>query len=372
MRLYFLPRTQSVPPYNPPKDILDKSVVFECLAPEEAKIVNLAMQNANGTDEAFDDIVVVNRCWKGKCDGRWKPARARHCSECGVCRAGFDHHCAFVSAYSRKRADEEFANCLTTPYMPSFLLMLLLAPTALIILCLPIYRPFGRRFLNAMHLSRADEQFSWWWDWWPSWIVAGGPLGRYGGAIVLAWREIDRRDGGGLFRLSTGVLIVFGLFLTGIASVSRCRAAMIDIQALAYTTVRLIRAGHLTIDRERARAHSRTQHAIDDLHAANRAIPEGLTASLKRFAEIKHFFIPLNDIDGDGEIVATLAGENPYDLGIKGNWEAVMGEGIGWLLPWKAIRRGMGDEIYNWPISSLVKARLITEAKRRRGLETDT
>jgi len=74
--------------------------MFECLAPEEAKVVNLAVQRASGNDEPFDDLVVVNRCWKGTCNGRWKPARARHCSECGVCRAGFDHHCAFVSLES--------------------------------------------------------------------------------------------------------------------------------------------------------------------------------------------------------------------------------------------------------------------------------
>ena len=97
MRLYVLPRTQSVPPYNPPKDILDKTTIFECLGPEEAKIINLEVQRASGAEEPFDDLVVVNRCWKGKCNGRWKPARTRHCSDCGVCRAGFDHHCAFVS-----------------------------------------------------------------------------------------------------------------------------------------------------------------------------------------------------------------------------------------------------------------------------------
>jgi len=104
--------------------------------------------------------------------------------------------------------------------MPTFLLTLLLAPTALNVCCLPIYSPFGQRFGQALRLARADQQFAWWWNWWPSWIVAGGPLGRYGGAVVLAWREMDRRDGGGLFRLSSGVLIAVGLFLTAIAGVS--------------------------------------------------------------------------------------------------------------------------------------------------------
>lgn len=86
---------------------------------------------------------------------------------------------------------------------------------------------------------------------------------------------------------------------------------------------------------------------------------------LNRFADIKHFFVPSKENDGEGEVVATLPGENPYDLGTKGNWELVMGQGLGWLLPWRAIRRGMGDEIYNWPISPVVKARLVAKAESR-------
>jgi hypothetical protein len=134
---------------------------------------------------------------------------------------------------------------------------------------------------------------------------------------------------------------------------------------LAYTTIRLIREGHLTIDRERSRAHSRTLHAIAKLQAANKEIPEDLKLALSRFADIKHFFIPSTDVNEEGEVVATLPGENPYDLGTRGNWELVMGKGLGWLLPWRAIRRGMGDEIYNWPISPIVKARLVAEAESR-------
>jgi hypothetical protein len=74
--------------------------------------------------------------------------------------------------------------------------------------------------MEAFRLSRSNDQFDWWWNWWPSWIVAGGPLGRYGGGVVLGWKELDRRDGGGLFRLSSGVLIAVGMGLTCIAGVS--------------------------------------------------------------------------------------------------------------------------------------------------------
>jgi hypothetical protein len=74
---------------------------------------------------------------------------------------------------------------------------------------------------------------------------------------------------------------------------------------------------------------------------------------------------------GKGEIVFTLPGENPYDLGATGNWQAVMGKELGWTISWRAIRRGMGDEVFNWPISPSVKARLVAEAKRRHGRQID-
>ena len=74
--------------------------------------------------------------------------------------------------------------------------------------------------MQAYRLSRSLTQFTWWWDWWPSWIVAGGPIGRYAGGVVLAWRELDRADGGALFRLSNGVFIAIGLMLSLIAGVS--------------------------------------------------------------------------------------------------------------------------------------------------------
>lgn len=126
----------------------------------------------------------------------------------------------------------------------------------------------------------------------------------------------------------------------------------------------MVLRGHLTIDRERQRSHARTRHAIEKLKAASQPIPAKLEESLRRFTDIHHFYIPLPDTPEEGRIFATLPGESPYDFGTKGNWELVMGRGWGWLNPFRAIRRGMGDEIYNWPIAPSVEARLVAEAKR--------
>lgn len=126
----------------------------------------------------------------------------------------------------------------------------------------------------------------------------------------------------------------------------------------------MIRRGDLTIDRERHKSHTRTRHAIEKLRAASQPIPAKLEDSLRRFTDIHHFHVPLPNDPKAGQIVATLPGESPYDFGTAGNWTLVMGSGRGWLNPLRAIRRGMGDEIYNWPIAPTVEARLIAEAER--------
>jgi hypothetical protein len=101
------------------------------------------------------------------------------------------------------------------------------------------------------------------------------------------------------------------------------------------------------------------------LTTSNQAIPADLTLALDRFADVRHFYVPLEGTGGEGQIVATLPGENPYDFGIRGNWNLVMGKGLSWLLPWKAMRRKMGNEVFNWPVSPKVKARLVAEAESR-------
>lgn len=77
LRLLFLPSKQSVPPRRPEGWLSQSSDIVEC-SPDETP-------------------PTWQTCSKGRCGGRWKPARARHCSDCGVCRVGFDHHCPIVS-----------------------------------------------------------------------------------------------------------------------------------------------------------------------------------------------------------------------------------------------------------------------------------
>lgn len=117
LRLYLLPRKQSVlPPETPVEHCLGE------LAREPDGPVRVSTLRALGLDagqlrrlagertrvlgayldaEAEDlggvtqDVLVLPE-WCGRCS-RTRPARTRHCRECGTCRMGFDHHCAFVS-----------------------------------------------------------------------------------------------------------------------------------------------------------------------------------------------------------------------------------------------------------------------------------
>ncbi|KAJ7746852.1 DHHC palmitoyltransferase-domain-containing protein [Mycena maculata] len=112
-----------------------------------------------------------------KCNGAWKPPRSHHCSTCGVCRIEFDHHCPWVG------------NCVTRSRMKAFLFMLFLAPVAYVVSVFPIYRTLTRHMSLALTVSQHD---AWakrvWWDWFGSWIFAGGPFGRWIFGMALGFR----------------------------------------------------------------------------------------------------------------------------------------------------------------------------------------
>lgn len=362
LRLYFLPRSQSVPPYDPPFEVLDKQVMFACLFPRSASRSRSHLE----LESEFGDVLliteqepIVERCYKGRCGGRWKPARTRHCTQCGVCRAGFDHHCPF------------FANCLTAPYIPTFLAVLLYTPPTVLILSFPLLSPLLHRFIAAYSQAcDSSEIIAYWWNWKWSWVVAGGPVGRFAGGIILGWRELDRQDGGGLYRLAVGLLVAFGFILSGITA------------SLAYSTIRILRDGDFTIDRERSSAHRRILSTIKDL-PREQPIPDKLRQNLARFSDRPAFYLPPRDIDricpGQGQdrkwdchgrknpkgyVVQLNDKARPYDHGPRMNTQLVLGtpwgEGWSWLLPWRAIRPGIeydrGERcLFNWPVAEGVR-----------------
>ncbi|KAK6909471.1 hypothetical protein I203_103490 [Kwoniella mangroviensis CBS 8507] len=343
IRLYFLPSSQSTPPFDPPPAIRNRHVIFQCLSPAEAKAVRLADNVLHDDDDPMSE-----RCYRGKCGGRWKPARARHCTLCGRCRAGWDHHCVF------------FANCLSAPYMRTFLALLLYTPPTIFIISLPLYKSLYNRAKEAYFYSKSDDSIRHkWWDRGYSWVIAGGPIGRYAGGIVLGWRKLDKldEDGGGLVRLNIGLMVGFGIIL-----------ALITI-GLATTTLSLILKGDLTIDRGRSSAHGQALSAIHRLKSKGKPIPPHLESNLSRFSDRRWFYVPLTKglqtHDREGVILQTLEHERPYDHRWKKNLEIVLGSTISWIYPWNAARKAMGDAVFSWPITENVEKRLMEEAERR-------
>nr|KIR88453.1 hypothetical protein I308_01520 [Cryptococcus tetragattii IND107] len=357
LRLYLLPSSQSVPPFDPPPEILNKQVMFACFFSQSS---SRSRYNSEPESEYGDVLQVivqepeVERCYKGRCGGRWKPARTRHCTQCGVCRAGFDHHCPF------------FANCLTAPYIPTFLAVLLYTPPTVLILSLPLLLPLFHRSIAAYtQACDSSEIIAHWWNWKWSWVVAGGPIGRYAGGIILGWRELDRQDGGGLYRLAVGLLIALGFILSGITA------------GLAYSTIQVLQNGDFTIDRERSRAQRRILSTIKDL-PTRQPIPDELRQDLARFSDRPAFYLPPKNLNqlcpqdqnrkwdrrgrkhSNGCIVQLNGNARPYDHGPRANMQLVLGapwgEEWGWLLPWRAIWGGIEHDrgescLFNWPVA---------------------
>jgi hypothetical protein len=117
-------------------------------------------------------------CTKGSCGGAWKPPRTHHCSICGICRIGFDHHCPWLG------------NCVTIYDMKAFLLFLFLVPITWVVCVSPFASLILDHATNALLVSQTSLRIrNLWWDRWYSWL-AGGPLGRYIVGTALGYRDL--------------------------------------------------------------------------------------------------------------------------------------------------------------------------------------
>jgi hypothetical protein len=71
----------------------------------------------------------------------------------------------------------------------TFLALLYVAPTTLVIAVLPIMQPTANNIYLALSVSQADPWTNRvWWDWLGSWVFVGGPFGRWAIGAIFGFR----------------------------------------------------------------------------------------------------------------------------------------------------------------------------------------
>ncbi len=135
------------------------------------------LSSSSGISEIHVELCQANgeplRCYRDDCKGRIKAFRTRHCGDCGTCRVGFDHHCAWF--------DNDVASPAT---LRSFIGFLLSVPPLLSLALGPIIPSAWRTLRRILTFASSDPSIQErWWSRGYSWI--GGPAFRYMVGFVL-------------------------------------------------------------------------------------------------------------------------------------------------------------------------------------------
>jgi len=170
------------PPRTLPEELTQKSITFEC------------------TNERGE----LSPCYKDSCNGRLKPPRTHHCALCGDCRMGFDHHCPWVCNLTFRPLVvliSQIGNCVTIEARKGFVAFLALTSMAVPWAVAGVWGALSSHILNALSASTMDPHtYHVWWDRWYSWVVIGGPPGRWIVGLFLGLR-ITRRPPSGVHQL---------------------------------------------------------------------------------------------------------------------------------------------------------------------------
>ncbi|GAA5997278.1 uncharacterized protein JCM10292_000146 [Rhodotorula paludigena] len=301
---YFAVYLQSLdPPRNkdPPREVQDKRVIFAC-------------------DEVGEPV----RCDRDKCGGAWQSLRTRHCRDCGTCRPGFDHHCAFMDS------------CVCTATLKPFCCFLLYAAVLLAVGLVPL-TPLQWRACREVVSETwwSDEMRRDWWDGWKGWI--GGPVYRYAGALLLGYRQYQRtahkrpliipdvhvrtfQEGALTYaydeplfprlaipHLSTLFISFFAAFITVIALV------------MLAVVVRHARDGVSSVQLERLKLW-RAQDPLEPVYDAR----------IRLWVPL-----PIDEVPAGGAVVLVEPDVPLFDLGAAENWRKMMGrKWWQWFQPW--------------------------------------
>ncbi|KAF9218505.1 hypothetical protein BS17DRAFT_798551 [Gyrodon lividus] len=178
-------------------------------------------------------------CSRDQCQQSWKPPRVHHCSMCGVCRLNYDHHCPWLG------------NCITLDCMKEFLFLLYLVPVTFLVGVAPVIQTLICHAVSAYYTSRSDHWVKEiWWDWFGSWFLFGGPLGRPIFGILLGYpvlqitQEPSGLPGQVIERPHLGIAIMAGIALL----------MSVFCLGLAIVTTRNILRGQTTVETLKSRS----------------------------------------------------------------------------------------------------------------------
>ncbi|GAA5828154.1 hypothetical protein JCM11251_002614 [Rhodosporidiobolus azoricus] len=299
-------------------------VYFESLDPPKQKEPPELIR-AKRTIYACDAVGNPLRCYRDRCNGAWQSIRTRHCRDCGTCRAGFDHHCAFMD------------NCVSASTFKPFFCFLVYA-FFLLLSTLALLAPLQYRVAREVYQQtwRSDLLYRKWWNRKRSW--AGGPVYRYVGGLFLGFlhyptiasdrplfvegvtTHVFRQDSLtfaydvplypslAVPSLNTFLLVGFALMICAIAV------------AMVLVIYRNSRTGLSAVQLERAR-----RWRLQQLQAN----PE-YDARLRLWVPL-----PVEECVEGGAVVLVEPGMPLFDLGAEENWTRLVGKRWwDWLLPW--------------------------------------
>ncbi|ORY74988.1 hypothetical protein BCR35DRAFT_306382 [Leucosporidium creatinivorum] len=321
--VYLVPRPT---PSKPPPDVVSRSVIFEC-TPDGEPV----------------------RCFEDDCAGAWKSLRTRHCRDCGVCQPGFDHHCPFMDACVSANTFKAFACFLftTLPLMGFAEIPLM-----------PIQLQAVREVVRVTWSTEAMRE-DWWSRWW-SW--AGGPVWRYGAALLLGYRRYHQRDNASsslaIDALSSSpsspyaslatphltplLLVVSGGFVWWVAV------------AMTTTIINNARRGLSTVQVERIRRWKLLSREARSTSLSPIPAP-AYDPRIRLWVPL-----PREEYPDGGAVVHVDPTEPLFDLGARQNWRLLMGEHVWqWFVPW------IKTQIDDFQLNPEVVRKLQDEARKR-------
>ncbi|KAF8261643.1 DHHC palmitoyltransferase-domain-containing protein [Lactarius quietus] len=254
-------------------------------------------------------------CSRENCQMRWKPPGTHHCSTCGVCRLGFDHHCPWLG------------NCVTTGRIKAFLVLLAVTSVTVPLASLPILPVLKSHVATALAASHADTWITdVWWNRPYSWVLCGGPPGRWVVGTLLGFRVLRARrypepwlSGSIIAQPHARVVILVGAAaLLWIFSVSMTVAVSRDITrgltTLDSIRVRVPRRGNAV--RKTAGRFVCIPYSCKPIVSSANASAIDVTSSGAQWnsPETRNFY----------SIYPVLAEERVYDLGWRENWRRLL------------------------------------------------